>query len=570
MGVKTLDRLLAHLDDAKCRVGEVNPVHLEKLLVQAGRQWFPDAQSLARFHDALLFLRAHPPNQAILSRVEELLSSFVGRVDALRKAGHDLSLLDDEQVSGIAGTTVSADFHYDQVCWLVKKFPRTVSIDWDGYEKSEALAAALPRFIPLLEDDSLVEPDVPYRRWMEGASGGPGHELSWLVKQFQKLPLNIEEQAEIFGSMELPVRWELGASKATRTHGKLPVREVFYQSEPLIRRSQVSLAHEFAKPRLKLKKLSLREGERILDLCREATTVRYRELYGTTRGDPASVVQADVGRGVQIFLWGLPPERRLPLRAYQAGFTLKNGVPINYIEGISLFEWMEIGFNTFYAYREGETAWIYAQVLRMLRQILGVSCISVYPYQIGQDNEEAIQSGAFWFYRKMGFRPMRVDLAKLTAAEEKKIAKNPNYRTSARTLRRLAQGHVVYELPEASHGDWDRFRMRNIGLAVQRQMAKSFAGDASLFRQTAARKLARLLNVRPGTWSPLKQKVFSNFAVALDIIPGVAHWTSAEKDLLVGIIHAKANASEPRYSALLQAHPRLRSAILKLGSSPEA
>lgn len=570
MAAKTLARLLARLDDSKCRVGEVDPAQLEKLLVQVGRQRLADAESLARFHDALLFLRAHPPSRRILRRVESQLGSFAGRIDEFRQAGGDLSPLDEEQVSGIAGTTLSADFHYDQVSWLVKKFPRTVSIDWEGYEKNEALAATLPRFIPLLEDDSLVEPDVPYRRWMEAASGGSGRALGWLVAQFQKLPLNIEAQAEIFGSLELPVRWELGDSKAARTHGKLSVRKVFYQREPLIPRSQVLLAKEFAKPPLKLKKLSLREGEKILDLCREATTVRYRELYGTTRGDPASVFEAEVGRGVQIFLWGLPPERRLPLRVYQAGFTLKNGVPINYIEGISLFEWMEIGFNTFYAYREGETAWIYAQVLRMLRQMLAVSSISVYPYQIGQDNKEAIQSGAFWFYRKLGFRPMRSDLAKVVAEEEKKIAKDPHYRTPARTLGRLAQGHLVYELGEASPGDWDRFRMRNVGLAVQPGMASRFAGDVSDFRRVAGQKLARLLDVHPGSWSPLEQKAFSNFALVLDRIPGVARWTTADKDRLVAIIHARATAAEPEYSALLQAHARLRAAILKLGSSAES
>src|ERR1700756_1386679 len=82
-----------------------------------------------------------------------------------------------------------------------------------------------------------------------------------------------------------------------------------------------------------------------------------------------------------------PSEKRLPLRAYLAGFTVKNGVPINYVECISLFDWTEIGFNTFPAYRDGETAWIYAQTLRLLRQLHGVNAISVYPYQIGGGNE---------------------------------------------------------------------------------------------------------------------------------------------------------------------------------------
>jgi len=34
------------------------------------------------------------------------------------------------------------------------------------------------------------------------------------------------------------------------------------------------------------------------------------------------------------------------VRFYVAGFSLKNGVPINYIEAIGLCEWIEVGFNT--------------------------------------------------------------------------------------------------------------------------------------------------------------------------------------------------------------------------------
>ena len=53
----------------------------------------------------------------------------------------------------------------------------------------------------------------------------------------------------------------------------------------------------------------------------------------------------ELGRGVELFLMGLPPEKRLPLRAYHATMIYKNGVPIGYFEGLSLFERMESGFN---------------------------------------------------------------------------------------------------------------------------------------------------------------------------------------------------------------------------------
>ena len=123
-----------------------------------------------------------------------------------------------------------------------------------------------------------------------------------------------------------------------------------------------------------------------------------------------------------MYFWNLPAARRLPLRAYVAGFTVKNGVPINYIEAIGLCEWIEVGFNTFYTYRQGETAWIYAQALRCLCAVTGATTISVYPYQIGQNNDEALDSGAFWFYRKLGFRSGRRDLEQIARREEQKIA----------------------------------------------------------------------------------------------------------------------------------------------------
>ena len=266
------------------------------------------------------------------------------------------------------------------------------------------------------------------------------------------------------------------------------------------------------------------------------------------------------------FIWGLDKEWRLPLRAYYAGFTLKNGVPVNYFEAIGLFEWMEVGFNTFYAFREGETAWIYSKILHSLHQLAGVTCFSVYPYQIGQDNEEAIQSGAFWFYRKLGFRPGRPDLMALTEREERRMASDPQHRTSARTLRKLAEGHIFFELQGTPVGRWDYFSTRNVGLAVQQKMAREFGGDAVRMRRQAESRLCKALGVNPAGWTPHAQWALSNFAVALALVGDVARWTTSEKQLLVAIIRAKAGRDETRYLHLLQRHEKLRDLFLRIGS----
>jgi hypothetical protein len=563
---KTAARLINHLEQARTQIGTVNEREIVRLLRAASRIPFgKDAQSLIRFHDLLLFFRAFPSGPSVLRVTERLLNTFEPRVKAVLAAGGDADDFAPEEVVGIAGTVVEATFSYPMVCWLVQRHAQSISIQWDEYERETQRAVIWPRFFPLMEEDSLTEANVPYLDWLKAARGRHD-ELPWLVRQFQRLPIRDKEKGALYDSLEIMVRWDMSGSRASRTLSRKPVRDFYFHREPLIQRRQVSLSEEFAKAPLPIKALTSYEAEKALDLVKEATGVRYRELYGTANADPAWVVRANPGRGVEIYFWGLPPEKRLPLRAYLAGFTVKNGVPINYVECISLFDWTEIGFNTFPAYRDGETAWIYAQTLRLLRQLHGTNAISVYPYQIGDGNEEAIASGAFWFYRKMGFRSMDPALEKLAQAEEKKVRANAKYRTSAATLRRLSKANVVYELPEAERGAWDRFSTRNIGLAVQRRIVRDFDGDAEAMRKAAVAKLARIVPIDPQKPKPQAQVAFADFATVLSLIPELERWSADEKDALREIIAAKAATNELRYQRLLQKHPQLRAAILKLGS----
>jgi hypothetical protein len=559
-------RLLNKLEQVRTQIGTINEREIVCAITAAGRAKFGnDAQSLIRVHDLLLFFRAFPPGPNLLRLAESLLQTFEPRVQAVLAAGGDADDFAPEEVVGIAGTVVEAAFSYPMVCWLVERHPKSLSIQWDDYERETQRAVIWPRLFPLMEEDSLTEANVPYLDWLKAARGRQD-ELPWLIRQFQRLPISEKEKAALYDSLEIMVRWNMSGSLASRTLARKPVRQFYFHREPLIQRRQVSLAEEFAKPRLPIKVLSRRDAERTLDLVKEATGVRYRELYGTANADPAWVVQANPGRGVEIYFWGLVPEKRLPLRAYLAGFTVKNGVPINYVECISLFDWTEIGFNTFPAYRDGETAWIYAQHLRLLRQLHGVNAISVYPYQIGDGNEEAIASGAFWFYRKMGFRSMDSSMEKLAQAEEKKVRANPRYRTSARILRRLSKSHVVYELPEAERGAWDRFAVRNIGFAVQKHIARDFGGDAGAMRKAAVAQLARNLDANPNKLKAREQSAIADFATVLSLVPDLPRWSSDDKEALRAIIAAKAGRAELRYMRLLQKHARLRAAILKLGS----
>jgi hypothetical protein len=194
--------------------------------------------------------------------------------------------------------------------------------------------------------------------------------------------------------------------------------------------------------------------------------------------------------------------------------------------------------------------------MRLLRQLTGVTCFSVDPYQLGYQNEEAIASGAFWFYRKLGFRPVGKKAVRLLATEERRIAADRAYRTPPATLRKFAAGYMVYD----KEGSWDRFRVRNLGLALQRRMAERFGGEVKKMRRAAMAVLGRALKIEPEwAWEP--------WALLLALIPDLGRWTPEEKRKLVEVLRAKQGPDESRYLRLMARHGRLRRAILSLGAS---
>jgi hypothetical protein len=558
MEKKNKTQALANLDESKRRFG-LDDAELRRELRLVAKLSSSDAESLIRLHETLLFFRAYLPSAEVLELVEQILKSFSQRIALLSKADADLSPLDAPEVSGIAGTSVTSNFSYPIARWLARKYSRQLSIDWDWMENEEQWSAMLPRFLPLLADDAMVEAHVSLREWLRAATGRQ-NEIVWLIDRFESLAIPDKEKAELYDSLKLHVTWKFPLS-ASRTRMRLPTRRVFFHDEPLIQRRDVSLAAELSSPPIPVEKLSPRAGEKILDIARATSAVRYRELHGFTYGDATRVVKAELGRGTEAFVVGVPAEYRLPLRAYHAAIILKNGIPVAYFEGLSLFERMESGFNLYYTFREGETAWLYARILRLMRQLLGVTIFSIEPYQIGHENEEGIESGAFWFYRKLGFRPVRPEILKLTQAEERKMANERRYRTSARTLRKLAAGYMLFETPDAKKksGEWDRFEARNIGLAVQRLMAREFRGDPTKLRTHSVDLVRRALNMKAS-------KSDSDLPAVLAMIPELKDWTFADKELAARVLSAKYGRDEATYLKQMQKHALLRAFMIKLGS----
>jgi hypothetical protein len=496
--------LLDRLERLKGQFGAAAAERTARLLQQALRTRVRNHAELIRLHETVLFLRAYPASPLVRKLADEVLFGFASRIEERDAFG-------DPEISGIAGTRFSAIFSHEVARRLHSLHPQAIAADWDGYEPPDAMGWALARHLPLFSDDWPVEANIPYREWLGR------RDLAWLVENLD---------APEYEALRLPLVWDLGTTNGTRSRARWPERKPFYHDGPLLRRSAVSLEAEMRSPPLPIEKLDRQRSDRLLDLILDHSAVRYRELYGFTWPDRANVLRAEAGRGLEIFFFGVPRERRLPLRAYHAGLFVKNGVPVGYVETLSLFERAEVGFNLYYTFREGETAWLYGRLLRLLRQLLGVTAFSVDPYQVGLHNEEAIESGAFWFYRKLGFRPMSPAVARILEREEKRMAAEARYRSSFATLRKLTEGGLIYN----GGTEWDGFSVRHLGI----RLAGKFDGEAG-WRDVAA------------------------------AIGDFGRWTAEERRMLEQTIAAKGASTETRYLRLLQRQPRLRQAVLRLG-----
>jgi hypothetical protein len=547
-----MPNLLDRLDEWKRRFGPPETGRLERLLAAAAKYRVRDAEGLIRLHETLLFLRAYPRTPEVARLADRILFAFADRVAPLRAAGIDLEPFAEPEVSGIAGTDLTAVFSFEVARGLVERHGRSVRLAWDAHDEIDRIGPDSPQFAPLIGEEWPVEAHVPFERWLAAARPRVESELPWLLERVRAVAP--DRAPERYNAMGLPLTFEIGR-RVSRSRQRAPMRGLFCHTEPLIARRDVSLARELAAAPLVVKRLAPADARKTLELILDTSAMRFRELYGFSHPDEANVFSADAGRGVEIVFFGVPPRWRLPLRAYHAGMFFKNGVPAGYVETLSLFDRAEVGFNLYYTFREGESAWLYARLLHLFHQVLGVNCFSVDPYQIGDENPEAIESGAFWFYRKLGFRPVGADRAALARREEQRIARTPGYRSSRRTLQRLAKGYVLFEGPGAKAGQWDSFSIRNAGIAATRALAARFGSDTERMRHAASRFAARHFGVESAC----------GLALVLNTIPGVANWSPAEKKTVADILRAKESGSEAHYLRLMQRHERLRAAFLKLG-----
>src|ERR1019366_1706447 len=263
------------------------------LLKRVERARFRDSQELIQFHETVLFLRAYPQSARVLREADRILFSFTERLRGMPREEFEYS-----EISGIAGTGLSTNFSYPFAKSLAERHSGGVRLDWDQYQHADRLGPILARLIPDAFEDWAIGPHPDWRCWYEKSRGT----LPWLIAGVTP---------EGYALLELPLRWDLADSPASRSRARLPRKDIFYHDGPFLARKDVSIEAEFAAPKIPVRRLP--EAGRVLDVIIDASAVRYRELYGFLYPDGANVFHADLGRGMDFYFFGVARKWKLEI-----------------------------------------------------------------------------------------------------------------------------------------------------------------------------------------------------------------------------------------------------------------
>lgn len=520
------------------------------------------ARGLRAYHDDLLFLKAFPDNVTILDAAAAALGRMEARVRALAPAQR--RQLDD---SGMAGTTTHHTFAFGMAQWMTGGL-EDADIEWTTFDTPERLDPLLRLTLTQAEADAFDSGELSTREWMTMARGGLRRgALAWLVHTPEPNARRHPGAADaavtrlLYDALEIPVRWRLSGARSSTGNA---VAGVPVRVRSGMRRAPGDPVAHVTSPLDTIDLLSPARALPWIDAARASLGARCREVHAITYANPAEVYLADLGEGTSLCLIGAARDDRLTLEANYGYVLFSNGTPVGYGGVTPLAGQANTGVNIFDPFRHAEAPMLFAQALRAFRTLFGVTRFIVNPYQFGAGNDEALASGAFWFYDRLGFRPIDPAVRALAAQERERRSASRNHRCGPGTLRRLAAGDLVLELPGA--GRTPLFEERwlvTLARAVTETLATPDAPARLARRDAVIDAVARALGVR--RWraarGPARFGLERLAPVIALVLPDLARWPERDRRALVHLLEGKGAKQERDFAIASRGHRRLWSTL---------
>lgn len=565
--LRDLQRILHRHEDGDAAAKLAHVRHLT-------RARFGRAADVLAWHEALLFLRAYPDDEDVLAASEFALRSFGARSD-LRRFRAQL------ENTGIVGTPISYRFYPPTALRLARAYGPLLRVDWDEFENEEALSRNLWMMLPWCESGALDDESTSVREHVDRSKGPRESDAEFLVKRIDALPMHVFARERFAEDLDLPLRLLPDVRDPSRTPSRTLARfdtgPIALQRGPM-RHGRPDLSVDVLRPPVSIRAVNARDARRLVELTRDAMVTRSRDLEAFMHADERDVRLVDCGEGLCFAVMGVKPERRLLLESVYGFLTLKNGVPIGYVLASALMNSAEVAYNVFDAYRGAEAAYVYGRALATIHALFDVDTFTVYPYQLGHENEEGLRSGAWWFYRKLGFEPRDAGARRAMARELARVKRDPAHRSSRATLKVLAAHNVFFDrrAPSARATGAGRattraakpieprrdvigeFPLDRVAAGASRYLAQRFGAERERGVEVCAHEVARALGVKDvRRWSASERLWLERLAPVLACLD-VARWTVSERRTLVPVIRAKGGQRESDYVRLFDRHRRLR------------
>jgi hypothetical protein len=531
------------------------------LLAGLARRRLLTLRHLVDYHEDLLFLCAFPGDIDTRRVAVAELAGFSRRwrgVSAAIRAG--------AENSGMAGTISRPLLAWPLACALVKG--EDIDLDWRNAENPAALDLLITKLVSPAEQDAFDGGEYTGRAWVDLARPPGETALRWFVRGgLAARPSTGFPTA--WDAAEVPLRWALRDSARSITHARLPLRRPVVRNG--FRRLAEPVARHVARPLDGIRLLKRRDATPVIDLARSALAARAREVHAMNHPNAADVHLADLGEGVELAVIGVPEAQRLTLEGNYGYLLIGNGVPIGYGGVSPLFRQANTGINIFDPFRGSEAAFLWAQMLRVFRTMFGTRRFVINGYQFGAGNSEAISSGAYWFYYRLGFRPSLAENAALAAAEAERLRGNPGERTRPALLRQLARGDLHLDLEDFDARDFFEERLlTRLGAAVARRIADLAVRSHHEGEGLLVRAVARDLDVRTlSRWSADERRAFARlapYAALLDL----RAWSDGERRALVAWMRAKGAATERGFATQATEQARFFRELRAVGLDEES
>jgi len=422
-------------------------------------------KDLVTYFETLLFIIAYPSDVRQLFLAEKELLRITRFLKASRNRQN--RLLDN---SGMPFTHTVTRFSHDGVRWLLTNRHCTTTLN--SFEDPSLQLNDVLRLTLTSLEKSETTAGLSNMDLMDILKVPKSQRLQFLVNVLARLDHHPYLKDHLFDRLELFVRVIPRDKSFSKAYNRLPNTTTYFNQE-LLKKFEVQDIRN--SPLTAGASLTDKYKKEVIEVVKNSMAITGRETDPTTSMEESSFRLYHLERGISIAIYGMIPSRQLPLESY-VGFTaFKNGFPAAYGGAWVFGKRSNFGMNIFESFRSGESGYIMAQLLRVYRHVFNIHYFEVEPYQFGLDNPEGIDSGAFWFYYRFGFRPLDRQLVQIAKKEFEKIQAKKGYRTSHKTLIRFTESSIGLKL-----GNYIPPKVADITSKVTRMIQRNYKGNRHL------------------------------------------------------------------------------------------